>query len=658
MAQSPETSEEIIARLQRELAEKERQLPVETAERRRLESALEQSRDEVEARMAVAVDSLPGIFYLFNSEGRFLRWNAKFERISGYDAAEITAMRPLNFFDDTDQPLIAARIEEAFTLGESTAEAELLAKDGRKTPYFFSGRRILFNDVPCVIGMGVDIAERKKVEEALRQSETQLQHIINAAPEGMLLLDSAERIILANPAGKGYLYLLAPDWTEGTLTRLGDYSLAELLASPPKGLWHEINSDGRYFEAVARPVESGPSNMGWVMVLRDVTQKREIQQRVEEQERLAAVGQLAAGIAHDFNNIIAIILLYAQIMQNPRFALPPSALEKAQTIEQQAKRATDLIQQIMDFSRQSFLTRQPLDLTPFLQSFSSLLKRALPENVTIELHYNPAEHLIYADSSRMQQVFMNLAMNARDAMPSGGRLQFGLARLALKAGATPPMPEMQPGDWVVIRVADSGVGISPQALRRIFEPFFTTKEVGKGIGLGLAQVYGIMRQHDGYLEVATELGQGTTFFLYFPALTAAENVDLIEAGNGDLPLGDGRLVLIVEDNAATRRALADGLRQLNYQTVEADNGREAIAILESHPDPIDLILSDVVMPEMGGVALFHAMRQRGWQTPLLLLTGHPMAAEMESLTGQGLAGWAQKPVSLSSLAQLLARVWA
>lgn len=499
-----------------------------------------------------------------------------------------------------------------------------------------------------------EVSIRTRVENALRQGEMQLRHVLDTVPESVLLLDNNGRINLANPVAQKHLAILAPNRKKDVLTRLGDHSLEALFTSPPKGLWHEVKSEGAIFEAIAHPVESTSQNLGWVMVLRDVTQERVIQRQIQQQERLAAVGELAAGIAHDFNNIIAVIILYAQMLAH-QSQITPYMKDKLDTIQQQGHRAADLIQQILDFSRQSVLDQRPLLVVPFLQQMVKLFGRTLRENIDIQLNHGDHFPTIFVDPSRIQQVLMNLAVNARDAMPSGGRLTISLDEIELAKKETPPVQGMAPGPWVVINFSDTGFGMSPQTISRIYEPFFSTKEVGKGTGLGLSQVYGIMKQHEGYLEVQSVVNEGTTFSLYFPGYRR-EQVD--ESGQElvQVPFGEGQAVLLVEDNLATRNVLAESLTTLNYQVVEAKNGREALTILSQDSHRIDAVISDAVMPEMGGVALLRTLRERNIDIPIIILTGHPLTGELDSLREEGLDDWMLKPPTLEALAGRLEKL--
>jgi PAS domain S-box-containing protein len=507
---------------------------------------------------------------------------------------------------------------------------------------------------------------REEQERLLMQVQEQakrVQQIIETVPEGVLLLDGDGHVVLANPAAEKDLAVLTDQdviSTHDPITHLGDRSLAEILTSPPtKGLWHEVEVAGRNFEVIARPMENGPELENWVLVIRDVTREREIQRRLQQQGRLAAVGQLAAGIAHDFNNIMATIVLYAQTTARAE-GISDRVREQMNTINQQAQYATRLIRQILDFSRRAVLKRQLLNLSSLLKEQVKLLERTLPESIKVKLTWGADEHaalfMVNADPTRIQQVIMNLAVNARDAMPEGGELRIALSRTAktdeIRCVTCGPIVGEE---WVRIAVTDTGSGIPPDLLPHIFEPFFTTKEAGKGTGLGLAQVYGIVKQHDGHIDLTTEVGEGTTFVLYLPVLLE-HRLEAPTLETQAFVQGQGEIILVVEDNAALRKALADTLELLNYRVLEAANGREALNVLEQRASKIALVLSDLVMPEMGGQALFYAMRQRGLILPLVMLTGHPMKSELESLQRQGLAGWLIKPPDPEQLAQLLAKV--
>jgi CheY-like chemotaxis protein len=259
---------------------------------------------------------------------------------------------------------------------------------------------------------------------------------------------------------------------------------------------------------------------------------------------------------------------------------------------------------------------------------------------------------------------MNLATTARDAMPTGGEQHISLKHHHLDEHAHPTSqnlpPELTPGDWIQVTLTDTGGGIPENILPHLFEPFYTTKAPGQGTGLGLSQVYGIIRQHEGYIDVHTEPDKGTIFYLYLPALIAPASE------SPPLPMehllaGQGQVILIVEDNPATRQALVQSLQLLNYRTREAANGREALQILsqqepnQAAADQVALVLSDVVMPEMGGLALFQTLKERGLRMKVILLTGHPMGKELESLEAQGLSGWLLKPPDIDGLAQAIAR---
>jgi hypothetical protein len=363
--------------------------------------------------------------------------------------------------------------------------------------------------------------ERERIWEKVQEQARRVQQIVDTVPEGVLLITAEGEIILANPVAEKQLALLAGAQVGDKIRHLGDYALSEILSLPVGNARHEVKVDDRSYEVIARPLEKSPRPGEWVMVIGDVTQERRIQARVHQQERLASLGQMAAGIAHDFNNILSVIVLYASFgLQLPD--LPAKLREYLETISQQSEWGANLIEQILDFSRRTALELRPTDLKGFMEEQVELLRRTLPENIELNLDCGQGEYLFNADPTSMQQVVMNLAVNAQDAMPDGGLLGIALDRMWVEEQREAPLPEMETGGWLRLIFSDTGAGIPADDLSHIFEPFFTTKAPGEGTGLGLAQVYGIIKQHKGEIDVISQLDIGTKFIIYLPVLAEEE----------------------------------------------------------------------------------------------------------------------------------------
>jgi PAS domain S-box-containing protein len=628
---------------------------------RRQRRQAEQALLEKEQYFRALIENVSDIITTLKATSRIGYVSPAITRILGYTPAEYMDHDAFDLIHPDDRQEIRTSFARLLEQPGSSNMTQFRAKheDGSWRWLESTSRNLLHEPgVQAVVANMRDITERKRAEiereQLLRQIQNQareVQFIVDTVPEGMFLLNEDGYVQLRNSIAEEFLTLLAPDWEDSRLAQLGQHPLAELLTSPPKGLWHEVEGNGRFFEVIARPVEVGPSQRGWVFVLRDVTQERQIQRQVQSQERMAAVGQLAAGIAHDFNNSLAIIKLYTDLLLRST-EWPDRIQEQLRIVARQTQRAADLIQQILDFSRQSLMEKQPLDLLPFLKELIRLLKRTLPEDIQIKLNVAQNEYFIQADPSRIQQVILNLAFNARDAMPQGGKLIISLKALALASEADYPVAGMKPGEWVQLTVTDNGAGMTPETLNHIFEPFFTTKERGKGTGLGLAQVYGIVQRHEGFIDVVTEVNRGTAVYLYFPSFSI-EQYDTVRLPEAETPRGEGQLVLIVEDETAIRQALVESLTLLNYKVMEASNGREALTLLALHGDEIDLVLSDVIMPEMGGIALFHALQEREVVIPFIMMTGYAVEKDVENLRALGLQSWLTKPPDLDKLAQVL-----
>jgi PAS domain S-box-containing protein len=644
-------------------------------ERLRAEESLRRSEAALKRSQAIAHIG----HWMWDTRSNTVTWSDEMKRIFGLDPAQFAgdlnevierAIHP----DDAERvrAMNAAVIEEQRPV---ETEYRVVWPDGSVHYVLATPGDSVRDEAGGIVqlaGVVQDVTERKLRELEREQLLLQLQdqaeqlaQVMHSVPEGVLLLNTFGGVVLANPRAEEMLAVLAGydggEADEQRLRQLGGTALEALLTSPPLGQWHMVQAGRQIFELIARPLEAGPVPAGWVLVVREVTAARAVEEQLQRQERLAAVGQLAAGIAHDFNNIMSVISIYAELTSEV-----PGLTEKERartlTIVEQAQRATRLIRQILDFSRQSVLQRQVLDLLPLLKEEEKLLRQTLPESIEMVCYCVPAEYLVQADPTRIQQLVLNLAVNARDAMPQGGQLRLALEKISVTDGRHAPVPNMAGGEWVRIEVQDTGMGIATEHLPHIFEPFFSTKEPGKGTGLGLAQAHGIVAQHGGHITVASERGVGTTFSIYLPALVVAAAP---ASGAGDqaaLPRGRGERILVVEDNVELRVSLAELLHSLGYGVEQAANGDEALAWLADpvrrREAPVALILSDVVMPRLGGAGLLTALRRHGLAVPVILMSGHPLGEDLGALEQLGMAAWLDKPPGRLEVARAVADVLA
>jgi CheY-like chemotaxis protein len=326
---------------------------------------------------------------------------------------------------------------------------------------------------------------------------------------------------------------------------------------------------------------------------------------------MEAIGQLAGGVAHDFNNILGAIMLQAEMAESYD-NLPPDARDLLHDIVGSAKRGANLTRQLLAFSRRQVLQPRRLDLNDVVTNLAKMLQRILGEDVHLQLNLDLSPLITHADSGMLDQVLMNLAVNARDAMPGGGRLVVETAATVITKEAARAIPEAAPGRYVCLRVSDTGCGIPQEQMTHIFEPFFTTKEPGKGTGLGLATVFGIVKQHHGSILVSSEIGRGTTFEVFLPASDSTSDV-LPKRTAKATPRGGTETILVVEDDLAVRELTRTALERHGYQVLEAGNGVEALRMWEQHKERVQLLLTDMVMPE--GVSGCDLAAQLQMQSP-------------------------------------------
>ncbi|MCL4263395.1 MAG: PAS domain S-box protein [Anaerolineae bacterium] len=640
-----------------------------------LEAALQESetryRNLVEASpLGIAVHADEKVVYI----------NPEAVRLMGGQTANDFLGRSIWSFVHPDYLAgVQERIGQLYTMRQDVgmAEEKFIRLDGRAIDVAVAATSVNYMGVRASQVVFRDISKRKEAERQLQHSEKRFRSIIEQSVDGIMLTNAAGEIVEWNPGMEhitGYgrdIALGKPLWEiTNRLLPDGDHHWLDIQSLQSQVLaFAETGEAVPFNEIDERTIQTSQSERRIVQVMnfaipaedgamcgsifRDVTEKIAQDRQMQQQERMAAVGQLAAGIAHDFNNILAVIMLYADMVLRSN-QLPSHTVTAIKTIIQQSNRAAELIQQVLDFSRRTVLEKQLVDLRPLLQNLAEMWQRTLPSPIHFQLNAGQDDVTIYADPTRIQQIFMNLVVNARDAMPHGGQLSLSLDRIQAYQHPAPGLnPQIK--EWIKVTVADTGCGIPSDVIPRLFEPFFTTKEPGKGTGLGLAQVYGIVKQHDGHIELTSETNKGTVFVLFFPALT--QPALLVETGERDgLHLGHNQTILLIEDDPFVREALTNSLMALRYKVISAPDGREALLIGQQRHRQIDLILSDMVMPHLSGLHLRRQLPEELKSKPFVLLTGHPLDEDETKLQELGIAGWLMKPVALEKLSQLLFQI--
>jgi two-component system, cell cycle sensor histidine kinase and response regulator CckA len=398
-----------------------------------------------------------------------------------------------------------------------------------------------------------------------------------------------------------------------------------------------------------------------ILYLLDTTEQRALQEQFTQAQKMQAVGQLAGGVAHDFNNVLTAIIGYSDLLLASHRPTDPSFQDIMQ-IKQNANRAASLVRQLLAFSRRQTLRPQVMQLNDSVSDVQMLLKRLLGEKVELDIKYGRDLWFIKADVNQFEQVVVNLAVNARDAMPGGGKLTLRTSNVSDTQSAAYNYKGLAPAEYVLLEVEDTGTGMSPEVMEKIFEPFFTTKEIGKGTGLGLAMVFGIIKQSNGYIFCDSAVGRGTTFRIFLPRhiQTAEEaapvKIDETKAPTQDLT-GQGT-ILLVEDEEAVRAFGARALRSRGYTVLEAASGVEALELVEEHGDDIVMVVSDVVMPEMDGPTLFTELRKQGRNYQFVFASGYAEEAFKRNLPEAEQEDFAflPKPYSLKQLIEAVKQV--
>jgi PAS domain S-box-containing protein len=483
------------------------------------------------------------------------------------------------------------------------------------------------------VGTLVDITERKRAENLLRQSEhrnrllveTARDIIYTLAPEGTFTsISPAFETITAWPVadwlGKSFDLLVHPD-DQALVKNMFNRCLHGESLPIYEARIRKQDEDYAVGEFTVTPLLEAGRVIGVLGIGRDITERKRLEDQFRQSQKMEAIGQLAGGVAHDFNNLLTVIAGNAEVLLEGGSPESPHSRECLQDIKQAGLKAASLTRQLLAFSRKQLLAPEVLSLNDLIANLEKMLRRLIGEDIDLVTDLAADLWLVKADPGQIEQVLLNLAVNSRDAMPQGGRLTIATGNALLEVDPTRVNTASRPVDHVLVSVQDTGCGMDEATRNRIFEPFFTTKEVGKGTGLGLATVYGIVSQSNGHIDVSSEVGRGTTFHIYLPRYQdTALPVEGKQPGSGE-PRGT-ETVLLVEDEDMVRNLVRDILVQTGYTVLEARHGVEAVRVCEQYGAPIHLVITDVVMPEMGGTELVHRLTRMRPDIKSLYISGY------------------------------------
>jgi PAS domain S-box-containing protein len=618
------------------------------SERKQAESALRES----ERQYRNLVDNALVGVYKTDLEGNILYVNEALIRMMEFESLEDMKSAGVlaRYSNLEDRDKLIATLNES---GEvNNFEVVLLTKTGTVKNVILTA--LLEGGV--ISGMILDITERRQaVDESIR-----LATAVEQAAESVIISDRKGTIQYVNPAferlsgftkedivGQNFRILKSDKHDDDFYRQMWKkISCGEAWA----GRISNRMKDGslREFETIISPVRDGSEDIvNFVSVNRDVSQEAALEAQLLQAQKMEAVGTLAGGIAHDFNNLLQVIRGYTEVLLHG-VNEDPSNYEALQKIYRSAKRGAELTRQLLTFSRKVQSERRPLDLNQEVEQVKNLLERTIPKMIEIELHLDKAPAIISADPVQVEQALMNLAVNAMDAMSEGGKIIIETERAILDEEFCKTHLGARPGEYVLLTISDTGHGMDKEILEHVFEPFYTTKEVGKGTGLGLAMVYGIVKTHEGYILCYSELGSGTTFKIYLPALVQSGHWR--EAGEGEDQLkGGDETILLVDDEEYIRELGVELLSDVGYEVFTATDGESALQLYRKEQHRIDLVILDLVIPGMGGKKCYEEILKINPQAKILIVSGYSVNGPGKEAMEAGARGFVGKPFDVSHM---------
>jgi two-component system cell cycle sensor histidine kinase/response regulator CckA len=627
----------------------------------RMLAALEKSHEDgvaQGARVRMLVERMPAVLWTTDINLNFVSTMGAGLKALQQRPNEISGMSIFDYYGTRDS-------------SHESIAAHLRAINGQPSTYItiWQGRTFechtepLFdanNNVVGAIGIALDSTDRVQAQEALRKSESSYRSLIEEAPYGIcrcttdgaftlvnralvqMLGCETERELLALNLGADLFEVLQAH--ERFVRELTEQGSAEGIEAQ----WKRRDGKSMQVHLGGRAVRDMSGKIAYLEVIaEDVSDRKHLELQLRQSQKMQAIGQLAGGVAHDFNNLLMVVKGHLELILS---GLKPSdpLFARLDQVQKAANRASSLTRQLLAFSRQQVLQRQVLDLNNVVSGMIQMLSRLIGEN--IELIFRPGSVLgrVKADAGQIEQILLNLVVNARDAMPNRGRLTIETTNVELDESYAQRHTVVKPGPYVMLAVSDTGIGMDAATQARIFEPFFTTKEAGKGTGLGLSTVYGVVKQSDGYIWVYSEVGHGTTFKIYLPLATDAVET-LKPQTSAPAPAPGTETILLVEDEESVRSLVCDFLKGTGHTVLEAQDGPDAIRIARSHTGRIDLLISDVVMPKMNGREVSIELKKQMPKLKILFISGYTDDAVFRAGVLEGDVAFLQKPFTLRGL---------
>ena len=643
-----------------------------------LERTLSQAQwdlEESEQRYREIFENAKDAIYVHDLNGRYTLANPAAEELSGYSRDEILQLSVFDMASPEHVDLICRSLKQKLSdHAPTTYEIEAIRKDGTRVPVEVSSRLIYRDRRPIgVQGSVRDISERRRAEEVVRASEQRFRDLVENANDIIFTCDMLGNITSLNRAGErvtGYTAEEALKMNIAQAVSPDDIAKVRHMLSRKRAadvatvydLELITKSGGRAaVEISSRAILKDGQAVGVQGIARDITDRQRMendlrtsQAQLQQSQRLEAVGQLAGGVAHDFNNLLTAIIGYSDFALRKMRANNPIRRD-IEEIKKAANRAATLTRQLLAFSRKQILKPEVLDLNLVVGDMHKMLERLIGEDIDLVTTLGSDADPVKADRGQLEQIIMNLVVNARDAMPFGGSVTIETANVVFDEAYTAEHVPVKPGKYVMLAVSDTGLGMDANTQLHIFEPFFTTKELGKGTGLGLSTVYGIVKQSGGFIWVYSELNVGTTFKIYLPSLTELHfDQELMSIDTAER--SETGTVLLVEDDPLVRNVALRALESAGYKVLESGNGLGALAMAHSCDDEIDLLITDVVMPLMGGRELAQELSALHPKTSILFMSGYTDDAVVRHGIMDKDIEYLQKPFTPESLVRRVSEV--